>query len=107
MHASLGGTLSGEFTTYTFLNDLTLGGVLDVSFAGGFAPDPGDIFDILDWNGGATGSFASVNLPAGGLWDTSRLATTGEIEFLGEASQPVPEPPACFCSPLVSRSWAA
>ena len=48
----------------------------------GFIGHAGDQFDLFDWNGGVTGSFALVALPvleAGLGWDTSNLYTTGEL----------------------------
>jgi len=78
--------------TYIFWNGLTLDGFLDVSLGAGFSPNPGDAFDILDWYESLSGSFFSLNLPAGD-WDTSSLLTTGVISYLGETPNvPVPEP---------------
>ena len=88
----LGGTSLGSFNRYTLGNDVThdvtLGGTLNVSL-GGFSPNPGDVFDILNWSGTVNGTFSNVILPSG-IWDTSRLLSTGEIEFVGASA--VPEP---------------
>lgn len=86
----LGGTSMGSFNRYTFGDDVTLAGLLNVSLSGGFSPNPGDVFDILNWSGTLNGAFSNVTLPPG-IWDTSRLLSTGEIEFVGAASS-VPEP---------------
>ena len=64
---------------------LTLGGSLDVSLLGGFAPQVGNSFDLFDATTLA-GSFGSINLPSltGGLtWNTALLPTTGVISVAG------------------------
>lgn len=95
-------TLAGNATFeisksgFTFSNDflrpsgmLTLGGTLTVTASG----DPlveGDTFHLLDWLG-ASGSFASYNLPAldpGLAWYTDNLAVDGTLTVV------VPEPSA-------------
>ncbi len=61
-----------------------LGGSLDVSLVGGFAPQLGDVFDLLDF-GSATGAFDTLNLPtlgAGLAWDNSQLLITGELSVV-------------------------
>ncbi len=62
---------------------LSLGGTLDVSLINGFNPQPGNSFDILDFNPGSlSGTFSAINLPAltGGLtWNTSQLYTDGVL----------------------------
>jgi len=60
----------------------SFGGTLKVTLIGGFSPQAGDTFDILDWDHASTGSFATLDLPAlaGGLaWDVSSLYTTGAL----------------------------
>jgi hypothetical protein len=79
LHATLAGASTGS--VYRFIGNVTLGGRLEVSLAGGLLPNPGDVFDVLDWTGALNGSFLAVNLPDG-VWDTSRLLTAGEIEFV-------------------------
>ena len=64
---------------------LTLGGSLDVSLLGGFAPQAGNSFDLFD-STTVAGNFASIHLPtlAGGLtWNTTQLPTTGVITVAG------------------------
>jgi hypothetical protein len=59
-----------------------LGGTLAVSLAvGAPAPKLGDVFDILKF-GSADGAFTAFSLPSldpGLVWDTTQLATTGEL----------------------------
>ena len=60
---------------------LTLGGNLDITLLGGFAPQLGHSFDLFD-AASTTGTFSLLNLPsltAGLGWNTSLLATTGVI----------------------------
>jgi hypothetical protein len=62
----------------------SLDGLLAVSLAAGFAPVPGDTFDILDF-GQALGSFATISLPGlpGGMrWDLAQLYVTGALTVL-------------------------
>jgi len=61
---------------------LNFGGALTVSLLDGFTPSAGNIFDLFDFTS-SSGFFASTNLPslpAGLVWDTSLLYTSGEIE---------------------------
>ncbi len=70
---------------------MSLGVSLEVLLYGGFNPDAGDTFDILNW-GSLTGMFDFLIMPSlmGDLfWDTSSLYTTGELS-VGSAA--VPEP---------------
>ena len=75
-------------TSYDFLGVtglLTLGGTLDVSLLGAFAPQVGNTFDLFDATSVA-GNFAFINLPAltgGRTWNTTQLATTGVISVAG------------------------
>lgn len=61
------------------------GGTLSVAFAAGApAPQPGDDFDILDFES-FTGVFDAVALPALGpglIWDNHRLLTNGVLEVV-------------------------
>ena len=97
-----GGTLTMELGGLTpgtghdqiiFLGPVTLGGTaLNVEYWAGWTAGAGDIYDLFDWNGGLTGTFAGVTLPAlasGLVWNTSGLYTTGEISVAA-----VPEPSA-------------
>ncbi|MBT3202146.1 MAG: PEP-CTERM sorting domain-containing protein, partial [Phycisphaerales bacterium] len=60
-------------------------GTLRVSLIGGFVPDLGDTFDILDFSDLDGSEFDAIELPqlAGrNTWDTSLLYTTGEISVI-------------------------
>jgi autotransporter-associated beta strand protein len=64
------------------IGDVTLGGTLDVSLIGGYAPLVGHSYNILGWGGTRTGQFANVDLPTLGgplVWDASQLYTTGVL----------------------------
>jgi hypothetical protein len=68
--------------------DLSAGGELEVVLVGGFQPDDGDTFDVLDFSS-LSGQF-SLDLPglsAGLMWDASSLYSTGQL-----AVTAVPEP---------------
>jgi T5SS/PEP-CTERM-associated repeat protein len=65
--------------------DISLGGELQVALQA-FSPISGTSFDILDWTGTRTGTFATLSLPtlAGPLaWNTSQLYTTGVLSVVG------------------------
>ncbi len=83
----LAGTNAGvDYDRVIVAGDLAAGGVLDIDLLGGFMPQVGDTFDVLDF-GSMTGSFSSVVLPslAGDLsFDTSSLLTTGVISVVPE-----------------------
>jgi len=92
LQIEIGGLLAGtEFDVLDVSGIMDLGGTLEVLLYGGFNPDAGDTFDILNW-GSLTGMFDFLVMPTllGDLfWDTSALYTTGELSV---GSQPVPEP---------------
>ena len=61
----LGGLEQG--VTYDWLNitgSAELDGTLDLSLFGGFAPNVGDLFDVISYSG-VTGDFATMNVPTG------------------------------------------
>ena len=78
----LGGTTAGtQHDKIDVEGDLELDGTLAVSLVNGFAPQAGDLFNILDW-GSLSGAFDMLNLPAlsGDLmWNASQLYTLGEL----------------------------
>jgi len=77
---------STSFDRITVDDHLTFGGKLTVELGGGFVPQYGDSFDLIDWNT-ASGSFDTTVLPTltGALsWDTSELYTTGTIRAVPE-----------------------
>jgi len=91
----LGGTTPGNCAQCSdkivFNGSVTLeGGPLNVVWWNGYAGRAGDHFDLFDFNGGLTGSFGSVNLPAlepGLVWQTAELYSDGVLRVA-----PVPEP---------------
>jgi len=87
--AELGGTKPGsQYDTVAFGGRAALAGTLDVELLGGFQPQAGQTFDILDFDpGNLSGRFSAFDLPdlGGGLsWDTSSLYTTGTITVIPE-----------------------
>ncbi len=88
----LGGTVPGSgHDKLVFAGVVGLQGAdLQVLWLSGWAGQAGDRFDLFDWNGGVSGSFASISLPtlATGLaWDRSQLYTSGGLSITA-----VPEP---------------
>jgi len=80
----LGGTVRGdEYDAIIVDGDFTLDGSLNVLKIGGYVPQAGDQFDILDFEPAKlSGLFSTVSLPtlASGLdWDQTNLYTTGEL----------------------------
>lgn len=83
LEIELGGPSSGQSDKLSVSGTATLGAALNVSFINGFVPQAGNLFDILDW-GTLSGTFATLNLPGGGLtWNTSQLYTTGTLSVGG------------------------
>jgi hypothetical protein len=79
----LGGLLPGSQHDKIVHNGMAVaGGTLSVVLINAFVPQAGNAFDIFDWNGGLTGTFATVSLPplnVGLVWDTSDLYVGGTI----------------------------
>lgn len=91
----LGGTTPGAcddcHDKVIFNGTVTLeGGPLQVVWWNGYQGKAGDAFDLFDWNGGLTGTFGSIALPAltaGLIWQTGELYTDGLLSVAA-----VPEP---------------
>ncbi len=60
---------------------ITCGGMLTVTGLGG-ALVPGDTFKLFDAASYVPSSFATLNLPVGTTWDTSKLAVDGTIKVV-------------------------
>jgi autotransporter-associated beta strand protein len=93
MQIELGGTSPGTYDRLIVTGMLDAGGVFEVTLLDGFVPQPGDVFDVLDFGTLVPGSaFDQIVLPEltlGGDWDTSDLLVTGEVRV-------VPEPAGVF-----------
>ena len=99
---------AGDAKGYT-LDFLTTGGTLQVLGSGGFTPEKGQVFNLLDWSGvtadftgfdlgtnfrsgrdsdGNEGAFDLPDLFAAGLlWDVSQFTTSGIIVVVPEPSR--------------------
>jgi fibronectin-binding autotransporter adhesin len=86
---ALGGTIVAEIDRnngspiadkINFIGGATLGGTLTVTNVG-LPAQNGDTFDLFD--GAVTGTFTTLNIPAGGLnhWSTNNLVVNGTISF--------------------------
>jgi T5SS/PEP-CTERM-associated repeat protein len=83
-----------SFDGLDVLGYIGLDGSLEVSLIGGYVPVGTKSFDILDWTGGLSFTFDSIQLPTlGGMltWNTSQLYTTGVLSVIGP-----PPPPGDF-----------
>ena len=63
----------------TVAGNLAYGGTLTVVLSGANSLAINDTFNLFDW-GTRSGSFTTVNLPAGYTWDTSQLNVNGKFE---------------------------
>ena len=79
----LGGITAGsQYDQLLVSGTIELDGTLQVSLVG-FSPVAGNSFHILDFTS-RTGTFATLQLPGGGLtWETSQLYTTGVLTVGG------------------------
>jgi len=82
----LGGLLpASQYDQLDVSGDLHLGGTLRISLIGGFDPDTGDVFDILDFDSLGGTEFDELDLPAldgRKTWDTSDLYVGGSISVV-------------------------
>jgi autotransporter-associated beta strand protein len=91
LQMEIGGLARGtEYDGLDITGGFTFGGTLQVSFTNSFSAVEGNTFNLFN-SATTTGNFTSFILPdlsPGLAWDTSPLATTGEIAV-------VPEPATC------------
>jgi hypothetical protein len=79
LNIEIGGTtVSTQYDQLSVGGASTLGGTLNVALIGGFTPSIGNTFTILD-AASLSGTFATVNLPAGYTWTTNYDAPTGNV----------------------------
>jgi T5SS/PEP-CTERM-associated repeat protein/autotransporter-associated beta strand protein len=84
LRVNIGSAMS--FSRLDVSGEVALAGVLTVTLAQGYVPSGQQSFDILDWDGGLTGTFDSIEFPTlGGLltWDDSQLYTAGILSVTG------------------------
>ena len=74
-----------DFEEVATAGDITFGGILDISFAGGFLPSVGQSFDLFDF-GNANGEFLEIRSD-GIVFDTSDVLLGGSVSITA-----VPEP---------------
>jgi hypothetical protein len=85
----LGGTSQG--VNYDWLNitgTANLGGTLQVALFGGFAPVAGNAFGLINAAGGASGTFAQINTPAGYNFSSSYGANLFNLDLLSVTAPP-------------------
>ncbi|PTX97053.1 hypothetical protein DB345_07715 [Spartobacteria bacterium LR76] len=85
------GISSSGYDSIAGITDLSLGGVIKVSFLDGYVPSGVAVYNILDWSGtlvdnGFTFDFSGAQLAEGQSWDTSSFLTDGTITVVPEPS---------------------
>jgi autotransporter-associated beta strand protein len=85
-----GGVVASDLAAVT--GNLQFGGVLNIVVNSTNALAVNDTFNLFDW-GTRSGSFASINLPAGYTWDTSQLTVDGTIKVTAVVATPKVNPP--------------
>lgn len=93
---------------------LTYGGTLNVVLIGTNSLAVNDTFDLFNWTT-RSGSFTTLNLPAGYTWDTTQLTVDGTIRVTAVLQEPTINPPTVSAgnlilqgtggTPLGSYSW--
>jgi hypothetical protein len=81
---------AGSFDRLVVNGDIAFGGLLELVLLGGYMPEDGASFDVIDWTGMRSDEFGMLSLPllAGSLkWDTSMLNSDGVLSVTA-----VPEP---------------
>lgn len=83
------GISSTGYDSIAGVTDLSLGGVIKVSFLDGYVPFGGNVYKIIDWSGlvtdnGFTFDFSGAQLAQGQYWDTSSFLTNGTITAVPE-----------------------
>jgi len=111
LEIELGGpTACTGYDQYSVNLSLTLNGPsLNVSLYGGFVPQAGQSFDILNW-GSLAGTFGTVNLPAlpaGLIWDQSQLYTQGVLTVQDEHAEDTDVPLPLWAIGLLGASVLA
>src|SRR5207342_3698818 len=77
----LGRASTSEYDKFTVTGAVTLGGTLEVRFAPGFNPTPGEVYDIMTFPS-RTGTFSTVTFggfPIGNAFAVSYLPTAVRI----------------------------
>jgi len=79
----LGGATRGtQYSAINVANNLVFGGALTINLLNNFAPSLGTTFDLFQFGGSLSNTFAAITLPVLNFdlgWDTSQLTTTGDI----------------------------
>jgi hypothetical protein len=84
LHEELGGPAAGQFDKLAVTGTATLAGTLSISSFGGYSAPVGQAFDFLTAARGITGTFTTVNQPAGApMYEPSYSATTARLTANG------------------------
>ena len=87
----IGGTTAGtQYDQLIVSGNASLGGTLSASLIGGFVPPPGSTYTFIQ-AGGVSGTFSTINQPAGALFNPFYGPTTFEFIAVGGGSA-VPAP---------------
>lgn len=89
----LAGLATNSYDRLAISGTLQVAGILNVTFADGYVPVSGDIFNLFDYTA-VSGVFAQTNLPDfgdGRRWDTSHLLTDPSDPLSGSLLV-IPEP---------------
>jgi len=89
----IGGTIAGtQYDQLIVSGSASLGGTLSTSLIGGFVPTPGSTYTFIQAAGGVSGTFSTINQPAGALFDPFYGATTFEFVAVAGGGGAVPAP---------------
>jgi len=87
----IGGLVAGtDYDQLKVIGSASLGGTLNTALINGFVPAAGTTFTLVDASGGLSGTFTTVNQPAGSLFNSFYGTTT--FEFIAATTSSVPAP---------------
>ena len=99
----IGGLVAGtEYDQLLVSGTATLGGTLNTSLINGFVPVAGQSFTFIQAAGGISGTFATINQPAGALFNSFYASTT--LDLIATAATGVPQPVAPTFNYVVSST---
>jgi len=99
LNAEIAGTTPGSlYDQLIVTGNVSLDGTLNTVFLGGFVPSTADTFNLIQAGGTVSGTFTTINLPAGASLSASYLPSTFGLITVGATASPV------VSSPLASLS---